>query len=36
MTPRQTPRRDFLTSLLAGIPIVALDWDSFPRGTQEA
>lgn len=25
-------RRDFLKSVLAGIPLVALDWDAFPRG----
>jgi phytoene dehydrogenase-like protein len=25
-------RRDFLKSVLAGIPAFALDWDSFPRG----
>jgi phytoene dehydrogenase-like protein len=25
-------RRDFLKTLLAGIPVLALDWDSFPRG----
>ncbi|MGD1008718.1 MAG: NAD(P)/FAD-dependent oxidoreductase [Candidatus Aminicenantales bacterium] len=36
MAPKQIPRRDFLTSFLAGIPIMALDWDSFPRGVQEA
>jgi phytoene dehydrogenase-like protein len=36
MTPRQIPRRDFLTSLLAGIPVVALDWESFPKGQQNA
>jgi all-trans-retinol 13,14-reductase len=36
MTPKQIPRRDFLTSFLAGIPIMALDWDSFPRGKQDA
>ena len=35
MTPKQMPRRDFLASLLAGIPIMALDWDGFPRGKQE-
>jgi all-trans-retinol 13,14-reductase len=36
MTPKQILRRDFLTSMLAGIPVVALDWESFPRGKQEA
>ncbi|MEN6310313.1 MAG: NAD(P)/FAD-dependent oxidoreductase [Acidobacteriota bacterium] len=35
MTPKQMPRRDFLASLLAGIPVMALDWDGFPRGKQE-
>jgi all-trans-retinol 13,14-reductase len=25
-------RRDFLKTLVAGIPALALDWDSFPRG----
>jgi phytoene dehydrogenase-like protein len=29
------PRRDFLTSMLAGIPLVALDWESFPKGRQD-
>ncbi len=36
MTPKHMPRRDFLTSVLAGIPVVALDWESFPRGRQSA
>jgi phytoene dehydrogenase-like protein len=27
-------RRDFLKAVLAGIPALALDWDSFPRGAQ--
>lgn len=36
MTPKKMPRRDFLTSMLAGIPVVALDWESFPRGNQNA
>jgi all-trans-retinol 13,14-reductase len=26
------PRRDFLKSLLAGIPALVLDWERFPRG----
>ena len=26
------PRRDFLKTLLAGVPVMALDWDAFPRG----
>jgi len=25
-------RRDFLKTVLAGLPVLALDWDSFPRG----
>lgn len=29
-------RRDFLKTLLAGIPAVALDWDAFPRGPAAA
>jgi all-trans-retinol 13,14-reductase len=36
MIPKQILRRDFLTSMLAGIPVVALDWESFPRGKQNA
>ncbi len=36
MIPRHMPRRDFLTSVLAGIPVVALDWESFPRGKPDA
>ena len=36
MTQKYMPRRGFLTSMLAGIPIVALDWASFPRGNQNA
>ncbi|MDH4196937.1 MAG: NAD(P)/FAD-dependent oxidoreductase, partial [Candidatus Aminicenantes bacterium] len=27
-------RRDFLKAALAGVPALALDWDSFPRGDQ--
>jgi all-trans-retinol 13,14-reductase len=34
MSPKHMARRDFLASLLAGIPVVALDWDAFPRGRQ--
>jgi all-trans-retinol 13,14-reductase len=36
MTPKHMPRRDFLTSMLAGIPIAALDWESFPKGKHDA
>lgn len=32
MFENNVPRRDFLKVLLAGIPVLALDWDSFPRG----
>jgi len=28
----KTPRRDFLKSILAGIPALTIDWDSLPRG----
>ncbi len=28
-------RRQFIKSLLAGIPLIAWDWDVFPRGEQE-
>jgi all-trans-retinol 13,14-reductase len=34
MAPKTIARRDFLTSMLAGIPVLALDWERFPRGTQ--
>lgn len=29
------PRRNFLKTLLAGLPAFALDWDSFPRNTRQ-
>jgi all-trans-retinol 13,14-reductase len=32
MSGKNFPRRDFLRTLLSGIPMLALDWDSFPRG----
>lgn len=32
MSDKHWERRDFLKTLLAGIPLVSLDWDSFPRG----
>jgi all-trans-retinol 13,14-reductase len=32
MFEKNLPRRDFLKTLLAGVPMLALDWDSFPRG----
>jgi len=36
MNQKHIARREFLTSLLAGLPVAALDWESFPRGKQEA
>jgi all-trans-retinol 13,14-reductase len=32
MSYKRIERRDFLKSLLAGIPVLALDWGSFPKG----
>jgi all-trans-retinol 13,14-reductase len=32
MLDKSLQRRDFLKTLIAGIPVLALDWDSFPRG----
>ena len=32
MLRKRVPRRDFLKTLLSGIPMLSLDWDSFPRG----
>jgi hypothetical protein len=32
MLEKNLPRRDFLKTILAGVPMLALDWDSFPRG----
>jgi all-trans-retinol 13,14-reductase len=32
MPEKNMPRRDFLKTVLSGIPLLALDWDSFPRG----
>lgn len=29
-------RRDFIKTMLAGVPVLALDWDSFPRGGQSS
>jgi phytoene dehydrogenase-like protein len=31
MKDKNLPRRDFLKTLLAGVPVFALDWESFPR-----
>jgi all-trans-retinol 13,14-reductase len=35
MSPNAWERRDFLKTLLAGIPLAAWDWKAFPRGGQE-
>jgi all-trans-retinol 13,14-reductase len=35
MSPNVWDRRDFLKTLLAGIPLAAWDWKAFPRGGQE-
>ncbi len=32
MSNKNLLRRDFLKTLLAGVPLLALDWDSFPKG----
>ena len=32
MPKKRIVRRDFLKAMLAGIPALTLDWDSFPRG----
>ena len=32
MPQNQVLRRDFLKTILAGIPALSLDWDTFPRG----
>jgi len=29
---KNVPRRDFLKTVLAGLPMLALDWESFPKG----
>ncbi len=34
MTKKEMERRDFLKTVLAGIPVLALDWGSFPRGDE--
>jgi all-trans-retinol 13,14-reductase len=35
MSPNTWERRDFLKTLLAGLPLAAWDWKAFPRGGQE-
>lgn len=32
MSDNNMERRDFLKALLAGIPLVAIDWDALPKG----
>jgi all-trans-retinol 13,14-reductase len=32
MPTKKSGRREFIKTALAGIPLLALDWDSFPRG----
>jgi all-trans-retinol 13,14-reductase len=34
MDKNRVLRRDFLKAVLSGIPVLALDWDSFPRATK--
>jgi all-trans-retinol 13,14-reductase len=36
MLDKKVQRRDFLKTLLTGIPMLALDWDSFPKGKNTA
>jgi all-trans-retinol 13,14-reductase len=35
MSPNAWERRDFLKTLLAGLPLAAWNWNAFPRGGQE-
>jgi all-trans-retinol 13,14-reductase len=35
MSPNAWERRDFLKTLLAGLPLAAWDWSAFPRSSQE-
>lgn len=35
MSPNAWERRDFMKTLLAGLPLAAWDWSAFPRGGQE-
>jgi len=35
MSPNPLERRDFLKTLLAGVPLIAWDWSAFPRGGQD-
>ena len=36
MVKKELRRRDFMKTLLAGIPVLSLDWDSFPRGHESS
>ncbi len=36
MSENKIIRRDFLKAMLAGVPALALDWDSFPKGEQSS
>jgi all-trans-retinol 13,14-reductase len=36
MSGKKIKRREFIRTALAGIPLLALDWDSFPRGDRPA
>jgi all-trans-retinol 13,14-reductase len=36
MTNKPWERRDVLKTLLAGLPLLSMDWDSFPRGKGES
>ncbi len=36
MPKKKTGRREFIKTALAGIPLLAFDWDSFPRGDRPA
>ncbi|MDH4271022.1 MAG: NAD(P)/FAD-dependent oxidoreductase [Candidatus Aminicenantes bacterium] len=36
MPMKKSGRREFIKTALAGIPLLALDWDSFPRGDRLA
>jgi len=35
MSDNSIERRDFLKTLLGGLPLIALDWEAFPKGNQE-
>ena len=35
MSPNAWERRDFIKTLLAGMPLVAWDWSIFPRGDNQ-